>query len=87
MEKINEAVGMNDLLTMAGGKKRLVRHFRRQDLWKFSSCVLPTVTYEKKGQHIWSEISKPFGNKAPAKFQIDLCGNTDLYQVCCDLYV
>ena len=32
--KINEAVGMNNFLTMGGGGKRIVRPFRRQELCK-----------------------------------------------------
>ena len=86
MKKMNEAVGMKNSLTKAGGGKRLVRPFIRQELWKCIGCVLLAVSYGKKGYMIWSEIPKYFGNKARTKLQRDVRGNTDLYKVCCYLY-
>ena len=40
MEKMNEAVVMNNSFTMDGGGGRIVRPFRRQCLWKCIGCVL-----------------------------------------------
>ena len=48
MAKINEAVGMKDRLTTSGEKKRLVRYFRRQYLYKCIGCVLSSVNYGNK---------------------------------------
>ena len=45
---MNESVGMKNRITMAGGKKRLVHPFRRQEFWKYIVCVLSEVTYGKK---------------------------------------
>ena len=52
--KINEAVGMNNCLTIAGGKKRLVCPFRRKELCKCIGCVPSEVTYGNKGHKLWS---------------------------------
>ena len=35
----------------------------------------------------WSEISKYSGNMAPTKPQRYVCGNNDLYKVCCAYYL
>ena len=64
MEKINEAVGMNNRVTVSGGGKRIVRNFISQELWKFIDCVLLAVTYGGKGHNLWSEIPKYFVKKA-----------------------
>ena len=60
MEKMNEAVGMKNCFTIDGGGKRLVRPFKRQELWKCISCVASEVTYRKKGHKLCSEIQKYF---------------------------
>ena len=56
--KTNEVVGMKNRITMAGGNKRLVRPFRRQDLQKYIGYVLLAVTYGRKGHKLWNEIPK-----------------------------
>ena len=69
-----------------GGGKRIVRIFRRQEFCKCIGCVISVVDYGKRGHKLWSEIPKFVGNKAPIKLKIDVCGDTDLYKVCRDLY-
>ena len=64
---MNEAVGMKNCLMTDGGGKRIVRPFRRQELWKFIGCVLSAVNYGKKRHKLWSEITKYFGRMAPNK--------------------
>ena len=86
MAKMNEAVGMKNRFKMGGGGKGVVRHFRSQEFWKYIGCIISEVTYRKKGHKRWSEIRKYFGKKAPTKLQRGVCGNTDLYKVCCDIY-
>ena len=86
MEKMNKVVGMKNCFTIDRGGKRLVRPLKRQELWRFIGCILSSVTYGKKGNKLWSEIPKYFGNKAPTKLQRDVSGKTDLYKVCCDHY-
>ena len=86
MKQMNEAVGMNNHVTVSGGGKRLVRPFRRQEFWKCIGCVLSAVTYGKKGKKLWIELPKYSGNMAPTKIQRDVHGNTDLYKICCDIY-
>ena len=83
---MNETVGMKNCLMMSEENKRLVLPFRRQEFWKCIGYVLSSVTCGKKGHNIWSEIPKYFGNKTPTKPQKYVCGNTDLYKVCCDFY-
>ena len=80
MAIINEDIGMKNRLTMSGGGKRIVCPFRRQEFWKFIDYVLLTVAYGKKGNNLWSEIPKYFGNKAPTTLQIYVRGNTNLYK-------
>ena len=86
MEKMNEAVGMKNRFAVDGGGKRVVRPFNRKEFWKFIGCILSEVTYVKKGHKLWREIPKYYGKMAPTKLQIDVCGNTDLYKVCCAHY-
>ena len=86
MPKMNEAVGMKNLVTMDGGGKLVFCPFRRQELWKCIGCVLLTSTFRKKGHKLWNELPTFFGNTAPTKTQRDVCGNTDLYKVCGDFY-
>ena len=83
---MNEVVGIKNRLKMGGGWKRVIRPFRRQELWKCIGCVLSAVTYGKKRQNIWSEIPKYFCNKAPTTLQRGVCRNNNVYKVCCDLY-
>ena len=45
MEKMNEAVGMKNRLTMGGGGKQIVFPFRRQEFCKCIVCVLLAVTH------------------------------------------
>ena len=77
---------MNNCVTTNGGGKRLVRPFKRQELWKCIGCILSAVTYGKKLHKLWSEVSKYFCNMETPKLQIDVRGNTDLYKVCCAHY-
>ena len=86
MGKNNEAVGMNNRLTMSGGENWLVCTFRRQEFWKCIGCILLTVNYGNKGHNIWSEIIKNFGKNPPVKLQRYVCGNTDSNRLCCDIY-
>ena len=53
MEKMNEAVGMNNCVTVGGGGKRLVLPFKRQEFWKCIVCILSAVTYGNKGCAPW----------------------------------
>ena len=53
MEKMNEAVGMNNCVTINGGGRRLVRTFKSQELWKCIGCIISEVTYGKKGHKLW----------------------------------
>ena len=48
MSKMNEAVGINNRVTMNGGGKRLVCPFKRKELWKCIGCILSAVTYGNK---------------------------------------
>ena len=75
--KMNEAVGMNNILMMDGGSKRVVRPFNMKDFWKFIGCILLAVNYGKKGHKLWSEIQKHSDKMAPTKIQRDVRGNTD----------
>ena len=67
MKKMNEAVGMKNSLTKAGGGKRLVRPFIRQELWKCIGCIISAVTYEKRGQKICRETRIFVGKKPQTK--------------------
>ena len=60
LEKMNEAVGMKNRVTMNGGRKWLVFPFKRQEFWKCIGCIISAVTYGKKGHKLWSEIPKSF---------------------------
>ena len=77
---------MKNRLKMGGGEKQVVLLFRWQELWKCFVRVLSAGTYWKKGHKLWIEIPKYFGDKSPTKLRIYFRGNTNLYQVCCDLY-
>ena len=79
---MNEAVCMKNRFTSNGGGKRLVRPFKRQELWKCIGCILSAVTYGKKLHKLWSDIPKYFGEMNNLKLQIDVCGNTNLFKVC-----
>ena len=84
--KMNEAVSMENPLTMSGREKRLVFTFRGQELWKYIDCVLLAVTHGKKGRNTCSETTKLFDKGPPTKLQIDVSGNIDLNKLCCDFY-
>ena len=56
--KINEAVCMNNRVTLNGGGKRQVKKFTRQEFWKCIGYILLAVTYGKKGHKLWSKVSK-----------------------------
>ena len=86
MEKMNEAIGMKNRVTVGGGGKRIVRLFRRQEFRKCIGCVLSAITYGKKRHKIWSELPKYSRKMAPTKLRRDVRGNTNLYKVCCDIY-
>ena len=83
---MNEAVGIKSRYTMNGGGKWLVRPFKRQEFWKFIGCILSAVTYGKKVHKLFSDIPKASCSMAPPKLRRDVCGNTDLYKVCCYHY-
>ena len=86
MSKMKEAVGTKNHVTVGGGGKRIVRPFRRQQFCKCIGYVLSEVTYGNKGHKLWSELTKHSGKMATTKLQRDVCGNTYLYKVCCDIY-
>ena len=79
-EKMNEAVVVNNRVTMNGEGKQLVRPFKSQVFWKCIGCILSEVTYGKKGHKLWSEIPKSFGKMENPKLQRDVRGNTNLYK-------
>ena len=60
MEKMNEAVCMKNRFKSNGGGKRLVRPFKRKELWKCIGCILLAVTYGNKGHKLWSEVPNYF---------------------------
>ena len=86
MEEINEAVGMNNHLTIVGGGKQIVCPFRIKELWECVGWIILAVTYGKKGHKLWSSAPKYFGINAPTKLQKYCLGNTNLYKLCCDIY-
>ena len=51
--KMNLAVGEKNRIDIYGGKKRLVRPFRRHEFWKCIGCILFMVTFGKKGHNVW----------------------------------
>ena len=71
---------------MNGGGERLVRTLKTKELCKYIGCILSAVTYGKKGNKIWSELTKDSCRMAPPKLRRDICGNTDLYKVYCAHY-
>ena len=77
---------MKNRLMMGRVGKCIVCPFRKKELCKCIGYVLSKFSYGKKGHKLWSEIPKDFGNKPPTEIQIYVCGNTNLYKVCCDLY-
>ena len=83
---MNEAVGMKNHVTMDEGGKWLVRPFKRKEFWKCVGLILSEVTYGKKVHKLWSEIPKDSCRMAPPKLRRCVCGNTDLYKVCCTNY-
>ena len=86
MGKINEAVGENNFLDKSGGEKRSVHNFRRQELCKFTGCILSEVTYGKKGHKRWGLTQIYFGKNPPTKLHRDIFVITYLYKLCCDIY-
>ena len=78
MGKMNEAVGMENRVTMNGGGKRLVRPFKSQEFWKYIGCIISEDIYGKKGHTLWSEIPKSFVMMENPKLRRDVRGNTDL---------
>ena len=83
---MNEAVCMNNCVTLNGGGKRKVKNFTRQEFWKYIGCILSSVTYGKKGRKLWSEVSKGVGKYENLTLRRDFCGTTDLHKVCCAHY-
>ena len=65
---MNEAVGMKNWLDMSGGKKHMVRTFRRQEFWKCIGCIILEVTYGKKGYTLWIETPIYFGRKPQTNY-------------------
>ena len=86
MKTMNESVGEKNLIYKYVGGKRPICPFTRNKFWKCIGCILSTVTYGNKGQNIWSEIPKDFGNMENPKLRRDVRVNTDLYKVCCAHY-
>ena len=84
--KTNEAVCMKNRFTSNGGGKLLVRPFKRQEFWKCIGCIILAVNYGNKGHNIWSEVPKCFSKYENPKLRRDVCGNTNLYKVCCAHY-
>ena len=78
MAKMNEVVGMKNYVTVDRGGRRLVRPFRRQELWKCIDCILSSVTYGKKGHNLWSKLLNHSVKMAPAELQRYVSGNTNL---------
>ena len=50
IEKMDEAVSMKNRFTMDVGVKRLVRPFKKKELWNCIVCVLSAFIYVKKGK-------------------------------------
>ena len=86
MEKINEKFGGNNHLDKYGGNKRLVRHFIRNELWKFIEWILLAVIYEIKGNHIWGTTESSVSKKGWTKIHRNVCGKTDILRLCCYIY-
>ena len=86
MEKMNEAVCMNNRDTLNGGGKRQVKKLKSQEFWKCIGCILSAVTYGKKRRKLWSEVTKGFGKYDNLTLRRDVRGTTDLYKVCCAHY-
>ena len=86
MEKMNEAVGMKNRVTINGGGKRLVIPFRSHEFCKCIGCTLSAFTYGKKLHKLWSEIQKSSSKMENTKLRRGVCGNTDLYKVYCAHY-
>ena len=84
--KMDEAFGLKNCFTVDGGDKGFIFTFRRQEFWKCIVYVLLAVTYGKKGPKLWSKIRKCFGRMVTTKIPRYVCGNTDLYKVCCVYY-
>ena len=83
---MNEAVCMNNCVTLNGGGKRQVKTLTRQEFWKCIRCILLAVTLGNKGRKLWSESPKGFGKYDNLTLQRDVCGITNLYKVCCAHY-
>ena len=86
MVNINEVVGMKNCLDISGVRKRVVRPFRRQELWKYIGCIISALTYGKKGHKIWSEIPKSLGKNPRTKLRRNVFEKTYFNSLCCDLY-
>ena len=86
MSKINEAVGEKSLLDKFGGKKLFVCPFRRQEFCKFIECILLEFTYGNKLHKLWGGNPIYFGKKEQTKLHRDICRNTYLHRVRCDIY-
>ena len=51
---MNEAVSMNNCLTMGVRGGRIVFPFIWQEFWKFICCVISALTYGKKLHKLWN---------------------------------
>ena len=85
-EKINEAVGENNLLDKSKGRGEIVFHFTNNYLCAFIGCILSTVTYGIKGHQIWLKTETSVSNKNRTPIQVDFHGKTYLLKVLCYLY-
>ena len=81
---MNEVVGLKNRFTVDVGGKLIFRPFIRKEFCKCICCILLEVTCGKKGHKLWGEIPTSFGRTASTNLRRDVCGNTDLYKVCCD---
>ena len=60
---MNEVVVEKNCLDSVGGKKRHVRFFINNELWKFIGPILSEVTYGKKGHKPWVKTQTSVGKK------------------------
>ena len=81
MEKIKEAVCMKNHLAKNWGGTRLVRPFKRQEIWKCIVFILSAVTYVRTGHKLWIKVPKCFGRYENPKLRRDVCGNAVIYMV------
>ena len=72
---MNEVVGEKNLPDKYMGKKRLVHHFTRHEIWKCIRCILSEANYGIKGNQLWGTTDKYVNKKGQTKLNIYVCGN------------